>query len=294
MIVVFPETFDLTIYRNLNLDLLDFSDEALTLHYDRYGRNEGRIACAIHSRETFAKTIIEQVNSQIIEIGPFTRPLVTGKNVSYFEVLTTDALSARALEQGLDPAQIPTIDFVDEFGDLTCIDVKFQTAASSHCIEHQPNLISHLNQVENLLDTDGYYFLVIPDKRFCFDHYLAETTIGEVLANHFVKQKNHKFENILKHKIETTHNDPVRHWEGDHGVQMFESQVEQVLQLSQQLYLESHSSYVDVHSMFFTPESFEKIIKEINVLGLTNFQVERVYETVRNDLEFFVILKKAA
>ena len=40
-------------------------------------------------------------DARIIEIGPFGNPAVRGKNVSYFDVLDTEELRARAAEQKL-------------------------------------------------------------------------------------------------------------------------------------------------------------------------------------------------
>jgi hypothetical protein len=51
---------------------------------------------------------------------------------------------------------------------LMCWRVAFATRISSHCIEHQPDLIGHLIGVARLLSTNGLYFLTILDKRSVF------------------------------------------------------------------------------------------------------------------------------
>lgn len=288
-----PEVFEVSSYVAFNSDLVNLSNDELVSHYYHFGKNEGRIGSSIHSRASFMQALKELTSNSILEIGPFNRPLITGENVKYFEVLNKSQLAIRASEQGLDPLTIPDIHYVDEFGDLSSVGDKFTAAASSHCIEHQPDLVSHLSQVSNLLNSNGYYFLVIPDKRFCFDHYIPETSVGEIISNHLEKRTNHTLTNVLKHKLETTHNDPVRHWDGDHGIQSYKLNLETVLIQSSKFHDESKTSYVDVHSMFFTPESFSSVMRELLELKLTDFTVERVYQTVKNDLEFFAILRKS-
>jgi hypothetical protein len=289
---MFPESFDSDVYRSTNSDLAGMSDEQLHQHWHDYGIKEGRVASLVRDRSTFIKTIEMFSLKSLLEIGPFNRPMISGVNVKYFEVLDRSKLALRASEQGLDPSTIPEIDYVDEFGNLSSVDEEFYAAASSHCVEHQPDLISHLTQVSNLLETNGYYFLVIPDKRFCFDHYIPETSVGEIISNHLEKRTNHTLTNVLKHKLETTHNDPVKHWNGDHGTQSYKLELETVLSRASYFYDESKTSYVDVHSMFFTPQSFSDVMKELLELKLTEFRVERIYQTVRNDLEFFAVLQK--
>jgi SAM-dependent methyltransferase len=59
--------------------------------------------------------------------------------------------------------------------DLASIPLKnhFQLIMSSHALEHQPDLVRHLQKVSRLLRKGGYYLAFVPNKRFCFDHYKA-------------------------------------------------------------------------------------------------------------------------
>ena len=57
--------------------------------------------------------------------------------------------------------------------------------ASSHCIEHQVELVRHLKlkAVSRLLSPLGVYLMLVPDYCFCFDHFqTASTSIDYVLA----------------------------------------------------------------------------------------------------------------
>jgi hypothetical protein len=44
--------------------------------------------------------------------------------------------------------------------------------------------------------------------------------------------------------------------------------------------------------MFLTPERLSDIMKEISELKITDLRVETIYQTVRNDLEFSLVLRK--
>ena len=78
--------------------------------------------------------------------------------------------------------------------------------ASSHCIEHQVELVRHLKlkAVSRLLSPLGVYLMLVPDYCFCFDHFqTASTSIDCVLAGEkyreVVLNSNHgyKFCNLI-------------------------------------------------------------------------------------------------
>ena len=78
-------------------------------------------------------------------------------------------LKLRAKRHKHHIGDITKIDYVSSDGNLNIIKDKFDYVLSSHCVEHQPDLILHFKNVEKLLKKQGYYFLIIPDKRYCFD-----------------------------------------------------------------------------------------------------------------------------
>lgn len=76
--------------------------------------------------------------------------------------------------------------------------------ASSHCIEHQIELVRHLKAVSRLLSPLGIYLMLVPDHCFCFDHFqTASTSIDCVLAGEIYREvvlnSNHgyKFCNLI-------------------------------------------------------------------------------------------------
>ncbi len=95
------------------------------------------------------------MDADTLEIGPFFRPLLKGPHLRFFDVLSHADLVARAREIGEEESNIPVIDFVSPTGDLSIVNQSFSYVLSSHCIEHQPDMIEHLQQVERILQPDG-------------------------------------------------------------------------------------------------------------------------------------------
>lgn len=223
-----------------------------------------------------------------IEIGPFANPLLKGPNVKYLDVLPTEQLKARARTLGINPDGVPHISYVSNQNGFPEISEVFDYALSCHSIEHQPDLVKHLNQVERILAPGGSYFLIIPDKRYCFDHYLRESTIADVVGAFLENRVNHTPKSVIEHRSLTTHNDPVAHFAGIHG-EIVSNQHERVSQAMIE-FKNANGSYIDVHAWQFLPNTFIEIINQLKLLGLTEFEVQMMYETQVNTQEFFVML----
>ena len=211
-----PPEFDGAIYRNANPELLQFDESTLDQHYREYGRREGRRCSRIDNRTAFFALV--GAEGTVLEIGPLANPSVRGANVQYFDVLGTEALRAKARASQQNPDRCPHIDYVSATGDLSVIDARFDAVVSSHAIEHQPDLVRHLSGVARILKPGGRYFLAAPDKRYCLDHFVAESTIADVLGAYVREARLHDAASIIRHFVGITHNDSYRHWRGDHGL----------------------------------------------------------------------------
>lgn len=291
MLITLPHFFYPLFYQTLNEDLVNLSEDELIDHYFNYGIFEGRQPNLLINRSDFVNLI--NPDTKTLEIGPFANPLVNVQNVFYFDVLSSEELISRALEHGIPTSRIPKkIHYVAS--DLNSIPHSFDNIISSHVIEHQPDLLSHLQSIEKLLANNGRYFLCIPDKRYCFDHNLSKSTISDVLHAYHEKRKVHNLKSIIEHRCLTTHNDPKLYW-GNSSNKIWPDKVssDSILNAINE-YDSSLGSYIDVHAFFFTPSSFYKIIQLLFDLKLTALKVERIYPTKLNNNEFWVILKKGA
>ncbi len=244
-----------------------------------------------YSRERF---VAEVANAgDVLEIGPFDRPLVSGARIKYFDVMDQHELMLRAERLGHDPAGCPRIDYVSQHADLRVIkDRQFDAVVSSHSIEHQPDLIQHLEDVFELLRPNGRYYLIIPDRRFTFDHYLPDTRASDLLAASLERRRKHTLASVLAHYADTTHNAPMRHWIGLHRPERRPLSSAAELRAGLDRVRAANGAYVDVHAWCFSPQSFKIAITTLIELGSLRFRIERIYGTPFGSGEFFAILRR--
>ncbi|MBP7189940.1 MAG: methyltransferase domain-containing protein [Rickettsiaceae bacterium] len=230
-----------------------------------------------------------------LEIAPYFRPILKGDNVKYFDVFDHDNLVKIAQKDpNIDKKtikNIPETDYVHPTGDMSGIKEKFDIIFSSHNIEHQVNLLKHLNQVANLLKDEGQFFIAVPDKRYCFDHYIPETPLSEVLAIYWTDPATHSLQTVLSMRCETAHNKAVQHWRGDSGYDKYGADKDCYINAHKE-FINAGGSYIDSHKWRFTPESFYRIVEESNKMGLQPLKVRKVFTTAKGKEEFFVILYK--
>jgi len=286
----FPREFEPEFYRSLYLDLESMTSSELRTHYEAHGIREGRRGSPGSDRAGFAALV--PTDATILEIGPFCNPLVKGPNVRYFDVLGHDGLVARAQMLGLCADACPQIDYVSHDGHLSVIDDTFDVVLSCHAIEHQVDLLGHLIAVGTILNEGGYYFIVLPDKRYCFDHFLAESTIADVLNAHYRNDKMHSLKSVIEHRALTTHNNLSAHWRGEHGVPRLQSDGITTIRAAIKEYEAAAGAYIDVHAWQFTAPSFRQLFKQLFELSYSPLKPVRVYNPVCGTPEFCAILQK--
>lgn len=232
---------------------------------------------------------LAQAEPSVLEIGPFWCPSVRGDNVRYFDVIGRDDLVQKAIGAGVSPEDVPGIHYVSQDSDLAIVDRQFSAVFSAHCIEHQPDLIGHLRAVRKILKPGGKYYLVVPDKRYCFDHFQPESSADEVIEA--IGNSRHTMINVVKHFSYETHNDASRHWNGDHADPgYFEGRISRA-RWALDLFERAAGAYLDVHAWQFTPASFSRIISEI--ASGTGMRPTFVGDTPHGLFEFTAILTPA-
>ena len=223
------------------------------------------------SRDAFRSLI----QGEALELGPFDCPFISGPHVSYYDILDQDQLRVRAVEHSRNPDGCPVIHYT---GDLGAIDRTFDAVFSSHVIEHAPDLIGHLKDVAALLADGGAYYLLIPDKRFCFDHFLPPTPADKVYTAQ--GRDRPSIESVANHLTRRTHNRAMLHWLGFHGRPSEEPGAFEEMERARR------GEYIDVHQWAFTPSSFGGLMENLGI-----FKDVTIYDTAFGDLEFMAILK---
>jgi SAM-dependent methyltransferase len=249
----------------------------------------------VGGRGTFFKEIPDLTKITALEIAPYFNALLKGETVKYFDIFDQQQLIELAAEDKDIPTDkipsIPKMDYVNPMGDMSEIKEKFNLVYSSHNIEHQVDLLKHLNQVANLLENKGEFFLAIPDHRYCFDHFIPATPLSEVLATFWQSPHTYSLQNILAMRCETTHNDSTQHWKGNDGEIKYQHDPECYSKALAE-YNKSNGSYVDIHKWRFTPDSFYNIVETTYKMGLQPLRIKKVYCTEVNSHEFYAILYK--
>jgi hypothetical protein len=281
---------DLEFYSKHNPDLPGRSDDDLKYHYFNHGYWEGRQSNSWCLRETLIKSLKV---GKTLEIGPFCSPILQGPSVKYLDMLGTEELKARARSLQLDAQNVPHIDFVSPDGTLCAVDEKFELVVSCHNLEHQTDLVGHLNEVSALLEPSGTYALIIPDWRFCFDANLSKSTIADVLEAHEQKRKTHTLASVIEHRALTTHNEPNAHWtELKRRRQSYHPLDVRRVRAALTEYAQANGAHIDVHAWQFEPFSFADIVRCLIELDLIEFRDIRCSGPVQGRAEFTAQLIK--
>lgn len=282
------------------LELRIFTDDAPAIGSTSHAYEIGKPRHLIHAQDDkrfFRETLVKSVgeNGLCLEIGAYFTPVVTGKNARYFDVFDTAELKRRA-ELDPDPnvnaANVPEMHYVDPDGDISVVDETFYEVVSSHCIEHQPDLISHLEKVYDLLEEGGQYLAFVPDKRYCFDYFSPPSTVGDVLEAAVEKRQRHSLSSIVNMYGASTHNDAVRHWNGDHFDAGYFADIPQRTQNALDVYENAKGDYIDCHAWYFTPGTFAHICSVLFEMKTIRLRLEAVGDTRVNTLEFSAVFKR--
>jgi len=243
--------------------------------------------------------IIEPSKDSILEIGPNLSPIFRKEdfNVEYLETVDKSGLIERAKSKNLNITAelVPDIDYIfnSEKGFLGSLsDTKaYNYVASSHVIEHIPDLVKHIIDVESILNANGEYLLIIPDKKFTFDNLKPPTTVGQFL-NRYYYPENSDLNVIIDDIIySTTTNFGKGNWNADF-MGSLKSKHTNKLQMLKNIIKEYTSNNFTWYGHFsvFTPISFYNIILILQKLKLITLQVVDLKCT--NNMDFICVLSK--
>ncbi|MCH6485083.1 hypothetical protein MMG85_16145 [Pseudoxanthomonas sp. LH2527] len=247
-----------------------------------------------------------ELNSMIgIEVGPLDKPLVGKSNATvwYVDHCNTEELRRRwSADTRIDIARLH-VDAV--WGDHT-LTASIAAAAyargenwsganylvASHVIEHVPDLIAWLQEVEATLVSGGLVRLAIPDKRYTFDYLRATTTLADCLVEYLRKRRAPSASRILDFTLSAADIDCAEAWHGRIDASSLKRTYTDESAFAIARDAEENGAYHDVHCWSFTPDSFALLMTRLCDLALTSLECEWIIPTLRNDLEFFVGMRR--
>ena len=240
----------------------------------RAGKLQRSIAKRTHTAPLLGSVPIEAV---ILEIGGGFNPRYVRAeypNVYHLDHAGTNELRAKF---AADPSvahlidNIQPIDFIFTGPPIETLmppALKFDLIYGSHVLEHQVDLIGHLQSLEKLLKPGGRVIEIIPDLRTCFDALRYPSVTSDALLAHLKQSPIHQGKQVfdgVSREIDKNLGYRMRDADFD-GVRFRTS-----LQRAYQAMLAAEvpgQAYTDTHAWTFTPDSFRLLMIELRLLGL--------------------------
>ncbi len=241
---------------------------------------------------------IDFSTSQIAEIGALCNPLLTKAQANVTYVDYADAAHLRAHYAGnpwIDPQKIVETDAV--WGNQTLLKAlgrKVDYVLASHVVEHVPDLITWLNEIDASLMAEGQVRLAIPDRRFTFDFLRRETSLSDVLAAQVVGARVPQPIALLDYYLNATEVDCGAAWKGLVNEQSLKRPDNFSVVMSKAVDAYANGTYHDAHCWVFTPHSFACLFEQLGKLGLITFACDEFFDTEPNSIEFFVSMRRSS
>ncbi len=232
-------------------------------------------------------------NGSGIEIGPSHNPIAakeSGYNVQIIDHMTREALLVKYKDHGVNLNNIEEVDYVwqgESYLELTGKPDHYDWIIASHLIEHTPDLIGFLQNCDTILKNNGVVSLVVPDKRYCFDHFRPITGLAKIIDSHISKNTIHTAGTVAEYFLNVVSQSGEIAWSTkSKGEYELVHSLEEARQGMKSVI--NDKSYLDVHTWCFVPHSFRLIINDLFQLGLIPFQEVGFSPTNRS--EFYITL----
>ena len=236
------------------------------------------------------------------EIGPLHNPLVSKADgdVLYLDHCDTETLrSIWAKDASVDVSRLHVdvvwrsrtlVEALRAHADVALADGGLDYVVASHVVEHVPNLIGWLNQIQEALKPGGQLRLAVPDRRFTFDYLRQDTTLADVLAAHLADARVPSAACILDHTLNMVQVDCAAAWRGEIDTASLKPVYQFDYCVSTARDALANGTYHDFHCWVFTPTSFLDLMMAMGGHDLHHFSCIDFYDTPRNDFEFIVHL----
>jgi SAM-dependent methyltransferase len=231
-----------------------------------------------------------------LEIGPSHNPLApkkSGFRVDILDHMSREDLVGKYTGHSVNLANIEEVDYIwqgEPYAQVTGKKAYYDWIIASHLIEHTPDLITFLKDCSEILKEDGVLSLVIPDKRFCFDHFRPITGISKIIDSFFSKNKIHTAGTAAEYYLNVVAKGSQIAWDQDKtGVYGFVHGLNDAMEGMAKV--QDEEIYLDLHAWCFTPHSFRLLIHDLNSLGFINLKEVIFYPTT--GCEFYISLSSA-
>jgi len=231
----------------------------------------------------------------ILEIGAFNYP--TFSEDSIHDIKNLDWFSKEEL-QVMYPHRkdnIVNIDYICKSINFNeSVDQTFDMIIANHVIEHIPNMILWLQNIEKVLVKGGVLFLTIPNKENTFDYLRQNTKVSDLLDRFYRNVNQPEIKDVFDQKYNYR---PLK-TEDFFNVQLVEEKLKFRRYKNAKgawgkcKAMVENKGYIDVHCNVFTYEAFGKTIHELQSSGFSNLEIIGQQKNKINSNEFYYLLKK--
>lgn len=243
-----------------------------------------------------------------LEFGPMHSPFAPKKEgycVETVDCMSQEELREHYKNQDVNLEAIEPVDYIWKGGSYCSLIGKenyYDYIIASHMIEHTTNFCGFLSDCSKLMKENGVLKLVIPDKRYCFDHYRNVTGLAEILNNAFSPSDIQSVGCVADYYMNVVFQKGSIVWKRyfytvvdnmlNYGIDQFafvhkpDKALDRINRVAQQ------KEYIDIHHYVFTPASFQLLLYDLRLLGMTDLKVIQIQHTGANNSDFLAVLKK--
>lgn len=248
-------------------------------------------------RSLFAAYFNDQVPAgRILEIGPGNKPIFSRSEGEVFYADVRDASEVEETFFSTDKSgqQAVELDFVIEGSyakSLKDVEV-FDHVILCHVLEHIPRLIAFFQDIIKVMAPGGLLYLILPDHRFCFDHFRQPTSFAEAYYVHINKLAAPPWRVFDNNFLHVGYNVPAMYWNEKNLAQAILLQRRQSLQEARQNMEEAEKGLVSrAHVSVFTPWSFLLFLFSMLRVRMAAFSCQRFFTTKRDEFSFGAVLR---
>lgn len=246
---------------------------------------------------TRSEKVLHLINRNMVglEVGPSYQPIAPkahGWNVEIVDHLDKNGLLSKYAEAKVDLEKIEDVDYVvrdRSLAETIGKTLHYEYVIASHVIEHVPDLIGFIKDIELVLVDGGLLSLVVPDKRFCFDVIRSTADLGEILRAHDEQRTRPSPYEVFSYYAQVMLNDGSLGW-SEHNNNALNYWYDLDWAQERMRQVRDSDLYLDVHCWRFTPSLFRLIMRDLRSFGVINMVEVSFFPT--NDFEFFITLKK--
>lgn len=231
-----------------------------------------------------------------LEIGPLASPVVSRKSgdISYVDHLSTDELIAKYTnDPNVDETKIVSTDYVwgsNSLAEVIGESAAFDYVVASHVLEHVPDLVGWLGEVERVLKPGGRLSLAMPDRRYTFDVRRRDSDVSEVVEAYLLHLRRPAVRATFDHFYRFVVVDPGGIWAGLPGHDDPPPDAETALAFATKA--ATTTAYLDTHCWVFSDATFVQLMTTLMQMDLVTMSFVAFEPTKPGDFEFFVTLER--